>query len=248
MMNSQSSPMQETGSTLVYPLSYIHIDPERLLTDFRNMKEDDWVEQNRYKDGFEHWRGIALYSVSGDARDLRCADRLPVRKTTAGERCPYICNELLPQCGAPWLRVVFYRLEAGTQIPEHRDHGQNRHTLGMVRIHIPVITNEKIVMYVEKKPYHFPLGTAWYFDASARHSVENNSDQDRTHLVVDLLACEDLEKRLKPLTLSDHCRYIYLGGRYYINVAETFYKFLWTREGRARIRARATQLARGKKR
>jgi hypothetical protein len=226
-------------STLVYPIHGIKIDPRRLLCDLHRMEEDLWIPQNRYRADVKHWEGISLYSVNGDMHDLRSADRLPIYKTAAGEKCPYICNELLPQFGAPCLRVVFYRLKAGTQIGEHRDYGENRFTTGVVRIHIPVITNDKVLMYVEGNPYHFPVGTAWYFDASVRHAVENNSDEDRIHLVADLKSCDALEHLLKPITLDDRLRFISDALAYYLVVGRTFFRYIRSSQGRARIRARA---------
>jgi hypothetical protein len=214
----------------------------RLQKDLRQMEEHFWIPQNRYKDDITHWDGIAVYSISGDARDLRCADRLPVRKSAAGEKCSYICNELLPQFGAPWLRVVFYRLRAGTQIGQHRDLAENRVTPGIIRIHVPVVTNDKVIMYVDDEPYYFPLGTAWYFDATAYHRVENNGDGDRIHLVFDLKLSPTFEKMLKPLTISDRFRFSYIAVLHYLGVARTFLDFVQTRDGRARIRARAAQV------
>lgn len=232
-------PTMNVESTLVYPLPTIKIDPNRLVGDLRKMEEGLWRPQNRYKADITHWDGISLYSVNGDIDDLRAADRLPVYKTAAGEKCPYICDELLPQFGAPCLRVVFYRLRAGTQIGEHRDIGENRFTTGVVRIHIPVITNEQVVMYVGGNPYHFPVGSAWYFDASVRHAVQNNSDQDRIHLVADLKVCNALDKLLKPLTMDDRLRFARHTFIYYLATARAFFRFVRTKEGRARIRARA---------
>jgi hypothetical protein len=226
-------------STLAYPLPTIKIDPDQLLDDLKRMEDGLWRPQSRYKADVTNWDGISLYSVNGDIHDLRAADRLPVYKTPAGEKCPYICNELLPQFGAPCLRVVFYRLRAGTQIGEHRDIGENRFTTGVVRIHIPVITNEKVVMYVGGNPYHFPVGTAWYFDASVRHAVQNNSDQDRIHLVADLKVCRTLNRLLKPLTVDDRLRFARHTFTYYLATARMFLRFVRTKEGRARIRARA---------
>ena len=153
----------DTDSDLVYPLKEIKVDSAGLEEDLRRMHEHFWIPQNRYKADITHWDGIAIYSISGDAQDLRCADRLPVKKTPAGDKCPYICSELLPQFHAPWLRVVFYRLKAGTQIPRHRDLGENRAIPGIIRIHVPVVTNNKVIMYVDGTPYYFPVGTAWYF-------------------------------------------------------------------------------------
>ncbi len=239
LTETTTQPRMNIESTLVYPIPSIKIDPERLLADLNSMEEDIWIPQNRYRPDIKHWEGISLYSVNGDMHDLRSADRPPVYKTAAGEKCPYICNELLPQFGATCLRVVFYRLKAGTHIGEHRDYGENRFTTGVVRIHIPVITNDKVLMYVEGNPYYFPVGTAWYFDASVRHAVENNSDQDRIHLVADLKLCEALECHLKPITREDRLRFIYHTMIYYLLMGKVFFSYIWTSQGRARIRARA---------
>ena len=234
----------DTGSRLVYPLSGIQIDVQRLQNDLRQMEEEFWIPQNRYKSDMTNWDGIAVYSISGDPHDLRCADRLPVRKTPAGERCDYLCRELLPQFHAPWLRVVFYRLRAGARIGEHRDLAENRVTPGVIRIHVPVVTNDGVVMYVNGESYRFPPGSAWYFDATARHRVENNGDSDRIHLVFDLKPSKEFDQMLKPLTLSDRCRFGYIAFLHLCGVAKTFSKFIWTPQGRERIRARARQVFR----
>jgi hypothetical protein len=229
----------DAGNTLVYPLPRIQVDVNRLQKDLKDMEEGFWIFQDRYKDGIDNWDGIALYSVNGDTHDLRCADHLPVHKTPAGEKCPYIANELLPQFGAPWLRVVFYRLQAGTKIGQHRDLGENRMMNGIIRIHIPVVTNERVVMYVAEKPYYFPVGTAWYFDATAFHRVENNGDADRIHLVVDFKLSPALTRLLKPLTGSDRIRLTKIAFHHFVSVATSFAKFIRTSEGRKRIAARA---------
>jgi hypothetical protein len=237
-----NAPTSEYG-TLAYPIPTIRIDADRLRADLQRMEEALWTTQDRYrpKDGAEivGWDGIALYSVSGDMHDLRAADHLPVPRTPAGDRCTYICDELLPQFGAPCLRVVFYRLKAGARIGTHRDYGENRFTSGAVRIHIPVITNDGVVMYVARRPYHFPLGTAWYFDASEYHSVENTGTHDRIHLVADLKMCPALERHLKPLTMADRLRFLRHAASYYLKVGEAFVHHVRSPAGRARIRARA---------
>jgi hypothetical protein len=239
MMTSaiHASISSDLNDTVAYPLPSIEIDSKRVQEELRALDEELWTLQNRYK-AVERWKGISLFSVGGEATDLRVADRLPVYKTVAGEKCPYICNEVLPRFGAPWLRVVFYRLEAKTQIAPHRDLGHNRILNGPVRIHIPVITNPQVLMYLDGRPYHFSTGTAWYFDATARHSVENNSDQDRIHLVVDLKPCEATHRLLKPLTAGNRVRFSCFVMLHYLKLIQAFVTFMPTREGRARILAR----------
>src|SRR5215467_7027676 len=75
----------DTDNSLCYPLPGIHIEPERLLEDLRDMEENYWVHQNRYRaqTKVDFWDGIALYSVNGDIDDLRVADHLPVYQTPA---------------------------------------------------------------------------------------------------------------------------------------------------------------------
>ena len=226
-------------NTLVYPLDKIHVDIVRLLEDLRRMEEGFWIFQNRYKKDIDNWDGVALYSVNGDVHDLRCADHFPVHRTAAGERCSYIEQELLPQFRAPWLRVVFYRLKPGTKIGRHRDIGENRITNGIIRIHVPVITNPGVLMFVADEPYHFPVGTAWYFDATSFHRVENNGTEDRIHLVIDFKMTPELNTILKPLTFSDRMRLSHIAWLHLISYPKNLVRFARTAEGRQRIMARA---------
>jgi len=228
-------------SALCYPLRGIQIDPVRLVADLQAVAQAPWARQDRYQPGTGHWKGLALYSVSGASEDLRCAGRPVVRRTPAGERCAYICDELLPQFRAPLLRVAFYRLEAGTTIGEHRDYGQNR-SMGYVRVHVPVVTNDAVLMYVGGRPHRFLVGEAWYFDASCAHRVENNGGEDRIHLIVDLVPTRELAGLLRPVTLRDQARFLAHRITFYGQVASTFLRFARTAEGRARIRAKITQM------
>jgi hypothetical protein len=234
---------RSAGDTICYRLEGISVDPERLRADYERLRDGAWVPQDRYANGITHWTGLALYSVSGEVSDLRCAGRPIVRRTAAGDRCAYVCDELLPQFGAPLLRVALYRLEAHTHIGEHRDYGENR-TMGFVRVHIPIVTNDAVVMYLEDRPYRFLAGEAWYFDASCRHRVDNAGDADRIHLIVDLKPSPQLERLLKPLTLDDRIRFAHHRLEYYRALLRTAGRFVRTREGRRRIAVKLAQLAR----
>lgn len=223
--------------TVCYSLSGIEIDAERLLHDYEAVASDVWTSQNRYAKGMTNWKGISLYSINGASDDLRCADKPIVSKTPAGDVCSYICDELLPQFGARPLRVAFYRLTAGTNVGKHKDYGQNR-TAGMVRIHIPVITNKDVTMQVEDNTYHFGVGEAWYFDASCWHSVKNSGADDRIHLIADFYPSPELDAHLKPISFNDRLRFLMARMEFNVEIAKTFAKFIVTREGRARIMAK----------
>jgi hypothetical protein len=101
-------------------------------------------------------------------------------------------------------------------------------------------------MYVDDKPYRFESGTAWYFDATAFHSVENNSDQDRIHLVVDFKVSRELTRMLKPLALTDRLRLALIFMLHIRGLFKTFFNFAMSADGRKPIRARARQVFLGK--
>ena len=215
--------LTEGINTLVYPLPNTSIDPERVRAEYEAViAAAPLYDQNKYRN--EGWKGIALYSGSGKNNDLRVNyDPHPTR-TPMGELCPYICNEVLPQFKSRWYRAGFYKLESGKTIGEHRDLVQSTFHRTMVRIHIPVITDPDVIMMVERQPYHFPVGTAWYFDATARHAVQNNSDIDRIHIMADFEYGPELEEFLLPPTMGDKVRFAGMSAKYHaVKVIKPFY-------------------------
>jgi hypothetical protein len=230
--------MKKSQSPLAYPLP-VSVDENAVLTELLRLNDACWTYQNRYSlTPQDFWDGIALYSVSGRPDDLRVSDT-SVQRTPTARVCPYITEDLLPRFRAPWLRVVFYRLRAGATLARHRDTGENRLTCGIIRIHVPVITNPRVVMYLDGESYYFPTGTAWYFDATAYHSVENRGDEDRIHLVADFRVTPELNAMLQPLTWNDRKRLLKVAGIHYMKMAKTTLRFIRTPEGRQRMRARA---------
>ena len=82
-------------------------------------------------------------------------------------------------------------LPPGVNILSHVD----RHPLlnETYRIHIVLCTNEKTFMIGDETPKHWPKGSCFIFDNTIRHSVENNGNSPRAHLVVDFLPKRYLE-------------------------------------------------------
>jgi hypothetical protein len=214
-MVNQATVLTQGINTLAYPIENIAIDPSRMRTEYEAVvAQSSWRQQNLYMN--PGWEGIALFSLSGRSDDLTLVRHTPVQRTPAGVLCPYICEEVLPQFGARWLRVAFYKLEAGKRIGEHRDLVHDGFHRVTVRIHLPVVTNEQVLMYVDRRAYYFAPGTAWYFDPTARHKVENNSNEDRIHLMADFLFERALCERLRTPTNQDRVRFAWMSARYYM--------------------------------
>jgi hypothetical protein len=70
-------------------------------------------------------------------------------------------------------------------VPIHRDnswwHGH------CPRIHVPVITNEQCFWIVEGRSSHLPVGGYYEVNNRKFHSVVNNGDHGRLHLVFDIM-------------------------------------------------------------
>lgn len=78
-------------------------------------------------------------------------------------------------------------LGPGGFIKEHRDFAGGS-PLGVLRIHIPLITNNKVMFFIDRKPLIMSVGEIWTLDTTYLHSVKNDSDFARIHLIIDLKA------------------------------------------------------------
>jgi len=222
---------------LVYPLDQVRVDLQGLRADYDRVSaaHPDWTPQDRKKVGKTNWTGISLYSLNGRADDMRCSSYPITKPTPAAEYCPHIMNELLPQLGiGSLLRVAFYRVDAGTGVGRHRDWEMGRAN-GVVRIHVPIVTNEQAIMFNNGRWYHMPAGQAWYFDTSSIHAVENGGDEHRIHLAVDVRVGKETSHLFKRVQASDRIRFVYVRGRTFWKRVRAFASLVWSDDGRRRI-------------
>jgi len=83
-------------------------------------------------------------------------------------------------------QAMLTNLRAGIVIPRHRDKGPL--TAKTHRIHVPVITNTGCIFSVGDESKNLPAGQIWIIDNVNRyHSVGNNGDSDRVHLIIDAI-------------------------------------------------------------
>ena len=79
------------------------------------------------------------------------------------------------------------RLAPGSVIKEHHDNDLSFEQ-GMIRIHIPVVTNDGVDFRLNGVRCLMPAGSCWYLRLSDPHSVANRGAEDRIHLVIDTVA------------------------------------------------------------
>ena len=101
--------------------------------------------------------------------------------------------EILEKLPCTYERVRFMKLVAGKVIGRHSDKIDKDIESGkIVRVHIPIRTNEDVIftLYESTKDkvgneHNLKTGHFYYTDVSKPHAVQNNSNTDRIHLVVD---------------------------------------------------------------
>jgi len=82
-------------------------------------------------------------------------------------------------------KCIFIKLPAHKNVGEHTD---KRDYLGAVRRHhVAITTNENVLFFVNKESKNMKVGDCWEINNSQLHSVENNGDTERIHLLIDIL-------------------------------------------------------------
>ena len=87
------------------------------------------------------------------------------------------------ECEKTSVRIL--KLTPGSSIKAHSDEGLNFFD-GFVRFHIPIVTNEHIKFEVDGVSLKMMPGECWFADFSKTHTVCNDGQTDRLHLVIDL--------------------------------------------------------------
>jgi len=150
------------------------------------------------------WSSIPLHSQYGAMSDEAVDVHIPA--ALAGEcgptpvlgECPYV-GELLAGFAAARLRVRFMRLAAGGRIGRHTDR-QYGWRLPILRLHLPVVTDENVEFVLAGRRIELRPGELWYLDTTREHEVFNRGVHDRVHLVIDLVNGPGLRAQLGPQT------------------------------------------------
>ena len=129
------------------------------------------------------WKSIGLITANGDPNEDRDLNAKYYEKTEILKSMPHL-NKYLDEIKTEKKRVRIMKLEKRCKIFLHFDRSET-YDLGFLRIHIPIITNENVITTILNKKYYWKFNEVWFADFSFPHKVENNSDFDRYHLVID---------------------------------------------------------------
>jgi aspartyl/asparaginyl beta-hydroxylase len=159
-------------------------DVDLLLRDFRALSDVPTAPQpGPYHKG--EWTGIALYSMGGKESVFPSSPGMDrYQETEQLRRAPYfkqILDEL--ECPKEVVRILF--LPPAGHIKDHFDF-HTSFQFGLLRLHIPIVTHPDVAFIIDGQRMNWKAGELWYGDFSRVHSVQNDSQIVRIHMVIDV--------------------------------------------------------------
>ncbi|MEV8037713.1 aspartyl/asparaginyl beta-hydroxylase domain-containing protein [Streptomyces sp. NPDC086182] len=175
-------------------------DSGRLAAELAAVTSHTWNVQRTHTYGGQvgqpaaiDWRVLPLRSLGGDPErtDPGGPGPEPFKATRWLDQLPYLA-EVLDSIPAPLNAVRLMALGPGAVSNPHCD-PKYRLDRGIVRLHIPVVTDPGAVLVLDGVEHCWQPGTCWYGDFSREHLVRNTSQTvTRVHVVVDALLTVEL--------------------------------------------------------
>jgi len=158
-------------------------DVIRLQEDLKNTYENDWVEHHNKQAYTGEWSATSLRSIDGTNREIVALENRVYYDTPLLNKCFYI-QQVINTFEAEVEAVRFMKLGAHSVIKEHTDKGSCFED-DLVRLHIPISSNKNVEFIVGGEKENMNAGNCYYMNADAPHSVVNESDEERVHLLLD---------------------------------------------------------------
>ena len=172
------------GRASNYLLLHDRFDVEAIIEKIAQFPEAKWLESERERRFDVHRDTQALLCVHFEDHKYTKPDVRELYHQLQAELEPllnYIAD--FYQDNGFVVRLIFAKLLAGGKIPRHADGGFS--LLNCHRIHIPLMTNDKNVFFVNGEEKTMRVGELWEINNKLAHMVENRSDEARIHLIVD---------------------------------------------------------------
>ncbi len=156
---------------------------ETIAQEVRALPASAWIPHPDKHPGNE---AIPLITVGGGINNAFSGQMKPTQHLL---KCPYVM-EIMADIGAVWGRSRFMGLAGGSVVPPHVD--INHYWRTHLRIHIPVITTPAVTFTCGDEAVHMAPGECWIFDSFRTHTVKNEGEHQRVHLVIDTVGGDEL--------------------------------------------------------
>lgn len=158
------------------------VDTSKIEECVNALTSEQWMEwdlrQNRYKVHAATESYPFMFSEYGEKPKLYNQD------TDIWKAIRPLVNNLESFYNTKAAAIVLVKLKPKTNIIPHTDGGW---FIDTHRIHIPIITDPKIVFVLDSEKFHLQAGNVYEINNVVEHSVINPTDIGRVHLMVDLM-------------------------------------------------------------
>lgn len=146
--------------------------------------ENEWKDHFNTKDYQGSWQSISLRSATGQETDIYSNYGVEnYMDTPLLAELGYI-KQIIDAMAFEKEAIRLLALHPNSEIKPHRDLGCS-YKDGTFRLHIPIQTNEQVCFTLDGERLFLAEGTCWYMDFGQTHSIKNEGDEPRIHLVID---------------------------------------------------------------
>jgi hypothetical protein len=175
---------EEIPDRLKLPIAF---DPVELERSLEALADVEWIDHFVTQNYEGNWTVLPLRGPAGAQHPVKMIYSDPT--CTEFADTPFLLprsyfRQIIDALKCPLQSVRLMRLTPGSVIKEHTDHDL-AFDQGKVRLHIPITTNPGVEFVLNGTPLKMTPGSCWYLRLADPHQVNNRSELDRVHLVID---------------------------------------------------------------
>jgi quercetin dioxygenase-like cupin family protein len=160
-------------------------DVDALQQDLQRMQNPVWLDHYNDSAHLKRWACLPLRSLDGSMQAIAAQNEGNFLDTPLLAECPCF-QQVLAGFACETTAVRLMTLAAGGRILPHVDPGGGFED-GVARLHVPIITDPRVLFHIDGETIHFSAGQTWYMNANCTHAVDNDSEIERIHLVIDCI-------------------------------------------------------------
>jgi hypothetical protein len=169
---------------LCLPLTF---DAVRMADEVATMPAEAWISHFVAQNYEGDWSVLPLRCKAGATHPVMMAYADPT--ATQFEGTPWLgaapcLSDVLASFHCRLQTARLMRLGAGSIVKPHHDNDLSIPN-GIVRLHIPVLTNSDVDFRLNGERVVMERGSCWFLRLSDVHSIVNAGSLDRIHLVID---------------------------------------------------------------
>jgi hypothetical protein len=189
MIRSENAPKKELNHFNFKLIENYDIDKiKKHIESFESEWEINTFRQNRVYFGRPNPHlHTKTYTIQDHSLDWKFGSKID--STLVDKQLYDICKDIIEDLEKKFNgkagRVLLIKLLSKSEVYPHTDKGDYLSTVN--RVHIPIITNSNVFYTVNNESINMKVGECWEINNFKTHSVSNKSDEDRVHLLIDIL-------------------------------------------------------------